>query len=626
MFKFLRKYNKWILAVGGTLLMIVFLVPNAIQTLSQRAATSGAGWATVGENDRKVTVDDLNNAQLELQAMDRMGRAVPGFGRINDPRHWFLLSREAEQAGLVGTPLLTPDVAEQLRQVGLSRDVVARTMAKLGGVELMLALYQGSTPYSDRRLKTAAENLFYEVQIQPVIIEADGDAIDYEPTEQEILEQMEAHAEELAGDEGVVFGYKLADRVKIEWLTITADAVRAAIEASDALSGTALRTHWMRNEGIGDIPLLPETPATTIPDAVREHLLQELTDEKIADISRFASNQLRARTHPLSRADGYLILGDDWEQSRLDLRELATSTVEKFEIELPVYESSGEWLDMVDLRDIDGFGEATTDKYPPGLKDAADLIIASKEFEGSTTIPMQAGVVGPPMRDADDNLYFYRVLDTDASRAPTSVDEVREQVVADLKRKKHFDRLAEQITDFEAHAERDGMMAVAMANETPVQRRIGVARYDPSLIGLQQQFGLAMTPTPTRLPIIGANEQAIDEIIAYARELSDTPIDELTEEQRIASVAVEDALALLVYRIIRTNPVTLEQYATRTQANMLQRILLQEEFEDAEWIDEVFGYDALAARHNFKVPDPEPEDIEGTEDAETADLASADAG
>ena len=31
MFKFLRKYDKWILAVGGTLLMITFLVPQAIQ-------------------------------------------------------------------------------------------------------------------------------------------------------------------------------------------------------------------------------------------------------------------------------------------------------------------------------------------------------------------------------------------------------------------------------------------------------------------------------------------------------------------------------------------------------------------------------------------------------------------
>ena len=34
MFKFLRKYNKWILAVGGTLLMIVFLIPQAFTSLS----------------------------------------------------------------------------------------------------------------------------------------------------------------------------------------------------------------------------------------------------------------------------------------------------------------------------------------------------------------------------------------------------------------------------------------------------------------------------------------------------------------------------------------------------------------------------------------------------------------
>ena len=50
MFKFLRKYNKFILAIGGTLLMIVFLIPQAIQSLSQRAASTGsvcARWPTI---------------------------------------------------------------------------------------------------------------------------------------------------------------------------------------------------------------------------------------------------------------------------------------------------------------------------------------------------------------------------------------------------------------------------------------------------------------------------------------------------------------------------------------------------------------------------------------------------
>ena len=46
MLKFFRKYNKWILAVGGTLLMITFLIPQAIQGLSQAGAIRTAKWAT----------------------------------------------------------------------------------------------------------------------------------------------------------------------------------------------------------------------------------------------------------------------------------------------------------------------------------------------------------------------------------------------------------------------------------------------------------------------------------------------------------------------------------------------------------------------------------------------------
>ena len=42
MLKLLRQYNQWILVVGGTLLLITFLMPSAIQGLAQRSAVSGA--------------------------------------------------------------------------------------------------------------------------------------------------------------------------------------------------------------------------------------------------------------------------------------------------------------------------------------------------------------------------------------------------------------------------------------------------------------------------------------------------------------------------------------------------------------------------------------------------------
>ena len=48
MFKFLRKYNKYILAVGGTLLLITFLIPFAFTNLLQGMGAGRAPWARVG--------------------------------------------------------------------------------------------------------------------------------------------------------------------------------------------------------------------------------------------------------------------------------------------------------------------------------------------------------------------------------------------------------------------------------------------------------------------------------------------------------------------------------------------------------------------------------------------------
>ena len=84
MLRFLRKYNKYILAVFGTILMVTFLVPFAITQLLPRGATGRAKWATLGpDGGEKLTVTDLDNARRELRLIDRLkgdGPAVPLWG------------------------------------------------------------------------------------------------------------------------------------------------------------------------------------------------------------------------------------------------------------------------------------------------------------------------------------------------------------------------------------------------------------------------------------------------------------------------------------------------------------------------------------------------------------------
>ena len=101
MFKLLRQYNKWILAVGGTLLLITFLMPTAIQSCAEQSAFSGSTWATY--DGGSVTGAELELAQKELRVVEVLRN--PQFvqlGADRDPAHWWLLVHEATKAGLVG--------------------------------------------------------------------------------------------------------------------------------------------------------------------------------------------------------------------------------------------------------------------------------------------------------------------------------------------------------------------------------------------------------------------------------------------------------------------------------------------------------------------------------------------
>ncbi|MHC4142183.1 MAG: hypothetical protein ACYSUF_10015, partial [Planctomycetota bacterium] len=159
MFKFLRKYNKYILAVGGTLLLITFLIPFAFTNLLQGVGQGGATWATINDDrPEKVTVSDLARIQRELQLLQFIAPqlAVQGIDRAE---YWYLLQREAQQGGFVAAAgtVLQGQLDQQTLALlsgasGENAQFVAETMAKVQGVSRMLQAYLASNRYSDRRL------------------------------------------------------------------------------------------------------------------------------------------------------------------------------------------------------------------------------------------------------------------------------------------------------------------------------------------------------------------------------------------------------------------------------------------------------------------------------------------
>jgi hypothetical protein len=625
MFKFLRKYNKYILAVGGTLLLITFLIPFAFTNLLQGVGRGGATWATINDDrPEKVTVSDLARIQRELQLLQFIAPqlAVQGIDRAE---YWYLLQREAKQGGFVaaaGTVLqgqLDPQTLALLSGAsGENVQFVAETMAKVQGVGRMLQAYLASNRYSDRRLKHEARRKFHQVNILPVVLEASAPHEPATYTDQQLLDQMNTYAEDAPGAGDMGFGYRLPNRAKVEWLVISSDSVRTMIEATDQLNPVELRKHWRREYELTD-RFGPPDPNAPVPDTVRSDLLGELTSRRLDEIARYANDQLRIARRGLARRGGYQEIPDDW--SGLRFEDLALDIQESFGLALPDYHAVGDrWLTVGDLAEIEGVGTAITDKFGQVPVALPQLVMAARAFGGSPTIPIQQDVAGPPLRGDDEGVYLFRIIDTDPSRPPASVDEVRDELVADLDKLAHYRQLADSADSIRQVAIDEGLVALAMLHDTTVS-----AEVPASLIDIRTLFAQSR-PLPTFLPVIGPHEATVEAIVDRAMSLpTEQAVTDSPLEDRMLVLPVEDRLAVFVALIKDQTPLTEERYRTFAQYGTIQNALAIEDLADANPLDDAFSYEALAERHNFQLSGPGAAETTDPdqEPAEANEIASA---
>ena len=610
MFKFLRKYNKWILAVGGTLLMITFLIPFAFDRLGQMVARGGAPWANVGQKQQKVTVNELARVQRELDVLQyalRYQPLIPGPGIVDQPEHWYLLEREAKAAGLIGGAAVVPFGAEwQIQQIaaGSSEQTsfVLQTLAKLDGVRRMIGLYVDRSKFSDRHLKHRAKRSFHAVTAQLVVLEATEPDTPPSFGDTELAEQLAKYAENPPGEGDMGFGYRLPDRVKLEWLVVTAESVRTMIREGGRLGPVAQRSHWRKlwraDPGTYEKP----TGEQEVPEAVSSDLLEKLTTRTLQEIARFADQeQLTSSRRGIPRRDGYLVLDDDWRGP--SFQDLARTIQEKFAVALPEYHALGDrWLSADEVTELQGIGAATTEKFGAVPVTLADLVAVAREFGGAQLMDIQERVAGPPLTDGDGSLYLFRIIDTDPSRPPRSVDEVRDQLTADLARLAHFHQLSMKAEALRRQVIDEGLLAVAMSRDATLSVANRISLIDLGSLLAQQQLGLSPIAGPTALATIGVHEETVATIIDHALALDqDVPISELAEDQRVLVMPVEDRLAVVLVRLMDQSPLTEQVFALYSYIGLIQQMLVAEEFDSAIPAQKAFAYEALAARHDFSL-------------------------
>ena len=649
MVKVLRKYNKYILVVGGVLLMIAFLMPTAINEMRTDPMKRVA--AHIG--DQGIRQRELFDADMHYRAIKHV---MPAFlaGAMGTPivdgSHWYLLVREASAGGFIGGEqdgkdwelpkiLLAQEIARQQfkeyadymwkqgqtrdnllkmaeqympgvinRAAGESRlrpDDVFKALAEARGIERMRGAFEGAARFSDKRTLIDAAKRFDRAEFDALVIEASAFThAAPEPSPEQLAELFEKYKGTRPGEGETGVGYLLPPRVKLEYLTLDRAKIAEAIEI-DPVDVRKRQTVDRAKDPAGF-------------NAERETITTQLRNEKADRVISDADEAIKAEVQRVLRKvqteNGYHVLPPDWEKTRPSWEAVAQAAVEQVKqragvtMPLPtVTVRTGDWQTMRDLRQLSGIGMAS---IRIGTRNVAfaQKAVEVKELTGATDaqmaeVPLQVGVpfVEMPVTDATGNRYYFTILEAKAESSAASVDEVKQQATEDFKRLWAFDGLKSNAESYKSLVAKDGLEGLAKLVNEQMPKKEG----EKAPLGAIEPL---KNLTLNRMMTIQPPHRALDEqpfrdaMMAVASKLDPLkPATEIAPEDRTIEVFNPKLSTMVIAQLAAHRPLTEEDWITMQSA--AARALASDEIREAYAAapNNPFEFEQMKVRANFKL-------------------------
>ncbi len=635
MMKFLRKYNKHLLGVFGVLLMITFLVPTAIQELSQSSAASNAVWATVG-NGEKITLSEQQKLTRQLKMLEVLQIPLATeLGIKGNPAQWYLLVREAKQAGLVGGAsdgknLMQKIVGDEVKpgepmsqkslvllselcSAGTCQPPLAfETLAELAGVVRMLNLASNAPRISEARLKSSAQNALVGLSADVVVISADMPlpTNDPQPTPEQVenLVKKNADIEPGKGPNGV--GYRQSEQVQLEWFVIPALQVRDQLANDPRLSNIELRKAFLRNPTSFGAKIGEVDPSfDTFKDQVRSQILNQITAERLNDMVKFIADQSQLFTRTMPKDGIYAKLPNEW-QALPGLPALAKDVATQFAVPVPQVETVGPTA-ISELSGVIGLGTASSDRFGTQPTSITQLVAMTKELKPTEArAVLQVGVVGPPLRAPDPSkarndpnmpapareplttdLYAFRVLQAMPAHAARNAEEVGPKAFQDEQKILRFAQLQSNLAAIQATAKEKGLEALAQEYNTKVNFAPQIRGADMKFV----QYGLKM---PTAISGLGEDPLVVAELVKQTLAIAPGEFANAPDSARTFVVASPEKLAIVAAHVREVLPMFAEDFNSLS-GNQQFRNTISNESDKIKLTDE-FSFAVMSARNKFK--------------------------
>jgi len=690
MLKLIRKYQLIILAIGGSLLMVVFLLQPVLTRLTPDSRNN-----PVARLDDGTVFDghDTQRANFDLSVLkNTYSRTfVPlnfgglGLDPINDRDtefHWLLLIKAAGDAGLIGDDAegrtWIPTIAVQEAQIvvqqearqgdfasqeeanqrleevsatienqlrrnirlgasrmrGMTEDEVYRTLAKARGVQRLMARFITAPSMSDLGALSAAVERLDAIAVNAAVVPGSALApLVEDPSESELAAFFERFKDASPSESEFGIGYTQPTRVKLGWLTLN----RGLIEASIEIDRIELRKIWRRDAELPpDDRQYPGDFAGERPEIERAYRA-DLAEDIMVEADRIIRAEVLKATSALREEDGVYVLPEDWASRRPELDAIAEAVVVGVEEQLgasiptpSVTIRSDQWLTNRDISTIPGLGQAS---YRVGSQRIPTFNIPSalEDEESIELLGMQAGVpqADPAAQDQQGNRYYVLVYEARPAGASLSIDDAgRERVIDDYKTLGGYERLVSRLDTARSSIESTGDLTGAL--DELLRGVDGETR--PRVVENVMVYSDRVTGPPGTQPDPALNTQAF---IDAVREKA-SPLDPLATPEQLAQdpigvgVGVPSRRAVALSRIVAPRPLTSDLYRARmTQILNQVRVNEMREVMAEDGLPQPFSYEAMRKRYgleSLESRDGEPRDDADDEDAQDEDADDEAAG
>ncbi|MCC6581191.1 MAG: hypothetical protein IT440_12205 [Phycisphaeraceae bacterium] len=667
MLKWFRRYNKFILAIGGSLLMVAFLITPMIS----RATSDNYGKQPIGTLDgRKITLAQQQNAARAM-ALVRDVHPLLSVLAPDDSLAWMLMQEEARQLGVSASNY---EVSEVLSVLGVTDEQLAKLAGKLGvtstdvrqslaelialqnyrdlvtgaqherlalklgqigavyqqfgslnNVQGMLRQYymsmlmqeigrlqQGQPRISEPMLRRFVADHFSTVRVEMVPVPPQRYMKDMTPpTDEQIKALYDAYKNVLPGtSEPNGFGYLLPDRVKLEYLWLPMDRVRAKATVTEAEAIAYYDQH--QDEFRTPVPAATQ-PATTEPaktepgkvrayEEVRDLILEQMRDSeasKLADriIKSAHALLLRDARNLAIQATGYREIPADYKPASLE--DIAKSIQQQFGVLPDVVSDDQRWLNMQDMAALPNLGMSVvmgkeTVRFPSYVHSVQELSPAADD--PTTALRLQVGLPSMPLRSMSQlsgntgGRGLFRVLAAEKSREPHSLDEVKAQVTADAVKVEAYRRALADQDNWRQRLTKDSLAIIAPELGQTITKTQAFSR---------REIGAMKIEAP-QVELVGRDMGFVDGVFLKAEELAkeQPDLEKLSPDKRSDVIGSQRALTLYLVRIDEFKPVNASDYermlAMPQLAGRVGQTFAGEQPEDP------FSVEALARRVGYQ--------------------------